>query len=153
MVEVEKIILFFLAGFFLYIFIDTIILFFKLMKVKKRNKQKMEELIKNKCKTHKWITMKVEGKETHVCRECCFAPMHDSFVKEFYVKEAISKEKFEINYKKFLDEKIEELSKEYGIKPDIIKEIGEKVEKTKQEYSVVYLQQILKDLGLDKDIE
>lgn len=119
-------------------------------KLKRQQIKKFKELEAKKCKgPHIWLTMSVEGSQTHVCRECYFAPKHDTFVKEYYVKEAIYTQQFEADYKKYLDEKVQEMVLFYGISGEKIIEINEKVVQIKQEFSLQYLKKMLQELGQD----
>jgi hypothetical protein len=114
---------------------------------------KIKDLEKNKCKgPHAWINMSIEpGSKTHVCRTCYFSPKHDTFVKDFFVKEAVYAEQFEKDYKKYFDEKVQEISNSYNISVEEITEINEKVNKIKQDFSLEYLKKMIQDL--DKSLE
>lgn len=116
-------------------------------KTRLKNAKKLERLEANKCKgPHSWINMTVEDSKTHVCRDCYFSPKHDTFVKEFYVKEAIHTEQFESEYKKFFEEKIQEIVATYGISSEKIIEINKKVVQIKQDFSLQYLKKMIENL-------
>jgi uncharacterized membrane protein YraQ (UPF0718 family) len=124
--------------------------FFQKLILKTKQKARLAELEEKKCKgAHKWITMKVEGQMTHVCRECCYAPVYEGFVKDFYVEQAIFEEKYQQNYKIFFDKKIEELSIEFKVDLETMKKIGEKIVNIKKDHSSVYLQDLIKEITQD----
>jgi hypothetical protein len=95
--------------------------------------------------------MSVEGSKTHVCRDCYFSPKHDTFVKEFFVKEAVYTEQFDLDYKKYLDEKAEEMAQKYGISKENIIEINNKINELKQEFSLNYFKKIIQELVEDSE--
>lgn len=125
---------------------------YKNFKSKRQQIERLKKLESNKCKgPHIWLTMSVEGSQTHVCRECYFAPKHDTFVKEYYVKEAIYTEQFNTDYKKYLDEKIQTMVEMYGISSEKIIEINEKISQIKKEFSLQYLKKMLEELNQDTE--
>lgn len=115
--------------------------------------KKIKDLEKNKCKgPHSWVNMEIEpGSKTHVCRTCYFSPKHDTFVKDVFVKDAVHAEQFEKDYKKYFDEKIQEISNTYNISVEEITQINEKVNKIKKDFSLEYLKKMIQDL--DKSLE
>ena len=123
---------------------------YKSFKLKRQQIKKLKELEANKCKgPHTWLTMTVKSSQTHVCRECYFSPTHDTFVKEYYVKEAIYTQQFEADYKKYLDEKVQEMALFYGIDGEEIIEINEKIVQIKQEFSLQYLKKMIQEMSQD----
>jgi hypothetical protein len=119
-------------------------------KLKIQQIKKFKLLAAKKCKgPHIWLTISVEGSQTHVCRECYFAPKHDTFVKEYYVKEAIYTQQFEADYKKYLDKKVQEMALFYGIDGEEIIEINEKIVQIKQEFSLQYLKKMIQEMSQD----
>lgn len=125
--------------------------FLKAREKYKKQKDHYKKLETNKCKgPHSWISMTVEGEKTHVCRQCCWSPKHENFVKDFFVKDAIYSEQFDAEYKKFFDEKIQEISTQYGISVETITQIEEKIYKIKQEFSVQYLKKMLDELKTEE---
>jgi hypothetical protein len=125
---------------------------YKNFKLKKQQIKRFKELESNKCKgPHTWLAMTVEGSQTHVCRECYFSPTHDTFVKEYYVKEALYTQQFEADYKKYFDEKVQEIAQAYNISSEKIVEINEKVTNIKQDFSLQYLKKLLQELEQDSE--
>ena len=123
---------------------------YKSFKLKIQQIKKFKELTAKKCRgPHIWLTIPIEGSQTHVCRECYFAPKHDTFVKEYYVKEAIYTQQFEADYKKHLDEKVQEMALFYGIDGEEIIEINEKIVQIKQEFSLQYIKKIIQEMSQD----
>lgn len=106
---------------------------------------RMEE---NKCKgPHKWFEMDIEGQKTHVCRECCWCPHHDSFIKEFYVKIAV----FEADHEAHLENGLKELSSEYQMDVEKLKEINSKITEISSNFSKAYLEKRLELLNKKED--
>jgi hypothetical protein len=125
--------------------------FLRARKKYKTQKEHIQKLEANKCKgPHSWISIMVEGEKTHVCRHCYWTPKHETFVKEMFVKDAIYSEQFDAEYKKYLDDKIQELSVEYGISAEKIAEIEARVYKIKQEFSIQYLKKMMEELNIGK---
>lgn len=119
-------------------------------KYKKANSH-YKKLETNKCKgPHSWISIVVESEKTHVCRHCYWSPKHENFVKEVFVKDAIYSEQFDAEYKKYFDEKVQQLSVEYGMSAEKIAEIEGKVYKIKQDFSVQYLKKMMDELNIGK---
>lgn len=125
---------------------------YKNFKLRKEQINRFKKLEANKCKgPHTWISMEVDSSQTHVCRDCYFSPKHDTFVKEYYVKEAIYSEQFDLDYKKYFNEKVQEMVQVYGIPSDKIIEINEKVTQIKQEFSLQYLKKMLQEISQDSE--
>lgn len=129
----------------------SVVIYNNFKKNREQNKR-LKKLESNKCQgPHSWINMTVEGSKTHVCRDCYFSPRHDSFVKEFFVKEAIYTEQFDLDYKKYIDEKIQEMAQNYEISKENIIEINDKLNQLRQEFSLQYLKKMIQ--GLTEDSE
>jgi len=121
-------------------------------KTKREQNKRLKKLESNKCQgPHSWVSVSVEGSKTHVCRHCYFSPKHDAFVKEFFVKEAIYTEQFDLDYKKYLDEKVQEMVQKYGISKENIIEINDKINELKQEFSLKYLKKMVQELTEDSE--
>ena len=121
-------------------------------RTKREQARRLKKLESNKCQgPHSWINMSVDGSKTHVCRDCYFSPKHDTFVKEFFVKEAVYTEQFDLDYKKYLDEKAEEMVQKYGISKENIIEINNKINELKQEFSLNYFKKIIQELVEDSE--
>lgn len=117
-----------------------------LIKKYSETRRKVKEFIRmeeNKCKgPHKWFEMEIEDQKTHVCRDCCWCPHHDSFIKEFYVKIAV----FESDHEKHLEEGLKKLSSEYEIDVEKLKEINSKITQISSDFSKAYLEERLESL-------
>lgn len=146
--QVFLLIAFFLINLIAFVYFSKVL--YKNFKLRRQQINRLKKLEENKCKgPHSWISMEVDGSQTHVCRDCYFSPKHDMFVKEYFVKEAVYSEQFDLDYKKYFDEKVQEIAQAYGISGDKIIEINDKVTHIKQEFSLQYLKKMLQEVSQD----
>ena len=127
-----------------YLSASLVVSYMKLRRLRKEENKKRERLLANKCKgAHSWITMDIDGGDTHVCKLCYYTPVHDNFVKEYYVKEHLEKKSFNNQFDEYMKEKLEEISKKYNIDISQLKGISEEIDKAKTDFSLDYLKRLL----------
>lgn len=130
------------------LFLSIIAVFLAKSSIQKFNKllkdhKDYKEMEKNKCNgPHSWIQMDVMSKKTHVCKDCCWSPSHETFVRSIYVRMAI----FEQEYEKYLEEELKNMSQEHGISVEKIKEINAKLSKISADFSKSYIEKNVKSL-------
>lgn len=142
----------FLIGINLIAFVYFALIIYNNIKTKRQQIKRIKNLELNKCKgPHSWISMNIEGSQAHVCRDCYFSPKYDSFVKEIFVKEAVYKEQFDSDYKKYFDQKVQEIAAIHNLPLDQVADIGEKIIKIKQDFSLQYIKKIIDELNHDTE--
>lgn len=116
-------------------------------KLKKAEKQQLEELYEKKCKgPHKWFEMTVSGEKVHVCKECCWCPSRELFVKPHFVRAELKALIFEEKLNQFTKKRMIEISEKYGVSIEKATEIGEEVIGIKKDFTLKYLDEKLAEM-------
>jgi len=112
---------------------------FKLRVVRKNTAKRLEELETQKCDgPHKWIFMPVDGETVNVCQRCYWSPVHEGYIKKFFVDAEIRQKQFKDELEKHVEEKLKELN--------ISKELYEKVINIKKDFALDYMEKTLKEM-------
>jgi len=114
-------------------------------KLKKEHTERYKELEENKCDgPHTWISMSILGKESHVCKDCCFCPDKEAFVKKEFVNAEVQRSKFDKELALFKEKRIKEIGKEVGLDEDKAKSIYMKFVSIQKDFTLDYIEEMMK---------
>ena len=120
---------------------------------KKRNQQvkQWKSLEDQKCKgPHSWMDMEIFGETTHVCKDCCFIPKHDTFVKRHFVDAQIKQNEYLKEAEEYRQKRMTEICEKYDIQEALAQSISDEVISIKKDFVIMKLDQALKEMMGDK---
>ena len=116
--------------------------YFKQRKNRKHYKKRIAELEEQKCDgPHSWIYMPIDGDSVNVCKECCWSPTHEGYIKRLHVDAEIKAKDFNDECEKHLKEKLEE----YGV----TQEMYDKLVNIKKDFALAYIDERMKEIAKD----
>lgn len=122
-------------------------MFFYNLKQMRRSRARLKQLEENKCKgPHSWIEMHILSKDVHVCKECCYCPSLENYVKKSFVNAKLEEIKFDEELEKYKEEKIDQISTEHSLSYNETKELYKKLISIKKNFTVEYLDKKLEEL-------
>ena len=120
----------------------------------KKIKKELAKLEANKCKGfHNWIEIEIMGEKSNVCRDCCWSPKYDTFVKKFFVDSEIQRIDFNEGLERYKKNKIEELAAKYFMEVDDLHIVAEEILKIKKDFTIQHLEKKLEDMKQHKKEE
>lgn len=122
--------------------------YLRFRRITKRHKDHMANLEAKKCKgPHSWIDMEIMGEKTHVCKECCFTPKHDTFVKEHFVKAELEHIKYKKELEEYKSKRMAEICEKYNIEESRAQAISDEVVSIKKDFAIMKLDEALEKIG------
>lgn len=112
----------------------------------------MKELRDNKCKgPHSWFRVTALGMELNVCKDCCYVPKYDTFLKREIVNAHLKQIELKEKWEGYKEEKYKEIASYYGLEPEYIEEIIHKVSSLKKDFYVDHLENVIEEMAKKND--
>lgn len=121
--------------------------FLRFKKKKDKIIKQIKELEDQKCKgPHSWMDMEILGEVTHVCKDCCFIPKHDTFVKRHFVDAQIKQNEYLKEAEEYRKKRMGEICEKYDIQESLAQSISDEVVSIKKDFALMKLDEALAEL-------
>ena len=116
-------------------------------KISNQRRLEYESMEKNKCVgAHSWVSMRVRGGDTHVCKDCGFVPAYDAFVPRASLNAELETVKFRKKFEEYRESKLKEIAEKNGISSEQADSIAQDIFNIKKQFSIDYISQKVKEL-------
>lgn len=117
----------------------------------KKQKARMKELEENKCKgPHSWIDMEVKGETTHVCKECCYSPKNEGFIRREFIDAHLQEIEYRKAMEKYKKDKLLAIAFEYKIDSGMVEDVYDKMVNIKKDFALEWLDKKLAEMLSDE---
>ena len=130
-----------------YLFFYFLRIYLKGRAIFKLAKEKYDKLEEDKCKgPHSWVTIPVNGKNSRVCRDCCFSSEHQTFVQKWHLDGELGRIEFLKGLEEYKKVRMRELEKDYCLTSEKLQEITDAVCNIKKDYAIQNIEKRMEEI-------
>ena len=125
---------------------QTVMYIIHIRKKVKDHVVKMKKLDDQKCKgPHSWVKFYLIDEEKHVCKDCCWCPDLEDYVKRSYVDGELRAIEFRKGLEEYTRTTMINICDEFSLSQDNLGLIKSKLDEIKKNYTLEYIEKNLED--------
>lgn len=142
----KEVLLAILVFFFIFWGWQTIKFFINMKEQAAAHVAKIKKLDDQKCQgPHNWVKIFIIDNERHVCKDCCWCPDMEDYIKRPYLESELRTIEYREGLKKYRKEMMQEIADEYLLDIDVLNDINDKIKSIKKNYAIKYIEKNLKE--------